>query len=65
MLAESRRTTRIEEGRQLERAAWMAWWEKVERWEERRDEARAAKQPFTARSTAGMTRVMASSQSTM
>ena len=47
MLAELRRTTRIEEGRQLERAAWMAWWEKVERWEERRDEARAAKQPFT------------------
>ena len=51
MLAELYRRARhregIAEGRQLERAEWVAWREKLDSWESRRDEAGKNGQSFT------------------
>ena len=44
---EQRQIEKRERVRQLERADWIAWREKLEAWEKRREEARAADQSFT------------------
>lgn len=46
MLSEWFKKARFEEGRQLERAEWMAWREKLDLWEKRREEAQKAGQAF-------------------
>ena len=47
MLAELYKRASREEGRLLERAEWVAWREKFESWERRRDEAEKNGQTFT------------------
>ena len=46
MLSEWFKKARFEEGRQLERAEWMAWREKLDLWEKQREEAEKAGRPF-------------------
>ena len=46
MLSEWFKKARFEEGRQLERAEWLAWRDKLDAWERRREEAMQAGQPF-------------------
>ena len=47
MLAEWYKRQKFQEGREVERAAWIAWHEKLADWEKRREDARAADQHFT------------------
>ena len=47
MLAELFKRARIKEGRALEREEWQAWRVKLERWEQRRDQANAEGKDFT------------------
>ena len=47
MLAELYRKARINEGRKLEREEWQAWRVKLEKWEQRRDQARDKGEEFS------------------
>ena len=47
MLAEKYLRARFEAGKQVERAAWIQWREKLADWEKRREDAREQDQPFT------------------
>ena len=46
MLAELFKRARINEGRKLEREEWQAWRVNLEKWEQRRDQAKSLDKDF-------------------
>ena len=46
MLAELFKRARLNEGRELEREVWRAWRVKLEKWEQRRDQAKELEEAF-------------------
>ena len=47
MLAELFKRARINEGRKLEREEWQAWRVNLEKWEQRRDQAKSQGKDFS------------------